>query len=112
MMGSNKLEVQTEKNSGGSAQSASGMYILAARDIFKALNELNRSGHVYSIYISFFEIYGNKLYDLLNGRRQLKTQADHQDNICVPGLHVLRIFLYFIVISFVAKTVCKCRRNV
>jgi kinesin family protein 2/24 len=39
-----------------------------------------------SIGISLFEIYGGKLFDLLNSRKQVKCLEDHRGKVCFPGL--------------------------
>ena len=51
-----------------------GLYFLAAADIFKFTKEKTHSD--VSVWISFFEIYGGKLYDLLNERRKLVARVD------------------------------------
>ncbi|CEO97869.1 hypothetical protein PBRA_005983 [Plasmodiophora brassicae] len=38
------------------------------------------------VFVSFFEIYGGKLFDLLNGRRQLVAREDRRQNVCIVGL--------------------------
>ena len=37
-------------------------------------------------YMSFFEIYGGKVVDLLNGKKQLAIQEDGNSKIQVVGL--------------------------
>jgi len=39
-----------------------------------------------SFYMSFFEIYGGKVSDLLNGKKKLAIQEDAQSRIQVTGL--------------------------
>lgn len=36
--------------------------------------------------MSCFEIYGGKLYDLLNGRQQLVMREDGKGRVCIVGL--------------------------
>ena len=55
----------------GSRPQIPGLYLLAAFDIFTLLQ--NYKG--YSIWVSFYEIYCGKLFDLLNERK-----------ICITGL--------------------------
>ena len=43
-----------------------GLYAMAVRDLFRLRPQGNR------VVVSFYEIYGGKLYDLLNGRRQIR----------------------------------------
>ena len=61
-----------------------GMYLLAAYDIFTLLNMEKYNG--FSIWLSFYEIYCGKLYDLLNDRNSLTVREDGKQNICIGGL--------------------------
>ena len=45
------------------------------------------SSHVnLALHVSFFEIYGGKVYDLLNGREKLVIREDARAQMCVVGL--------------------------
>eukprot|EP00672_Neobodo_designis_P019976 CAMPEP_0174828944 /NCGR_PEP_ID=MMETSP1114-20130205/1619_1 /TAXON_ID=312471 /ORGANISM="Neobodo designis, Strain CCAP 1951/1" /LENGTH=521 /DNA_ID=CAMNT_0016062677 /DNA_START=87 /DNA_END=1649 /DNA_ORIENTATION=+ len=57
-----------------------GVYVMAARDLYAGLQP------GMSICASFFEIYGDKLYDLLNDRAKLEPRDDGKGNINVVGL--------------------------
>jgi hypothetical protein len=69
--------------------------IRAAREI---LGELSRRRRLESdgssasnvtnlaLHVSFFEIYGGKVYDLLNGRAKLVIREDARSQMCVVGL--------------------------
>jgi kinesin family protein 2/24 len=61
-----------------------GLYYMAALDIFHALQAPEYE--YYSIHVSLFEIYGGKLFDLLNGRAAVKCLEDSKGNVCFPGL--------------------------
>ncbi|GIQ82708.1 kinesin-like protein [Kipferlia bialata] len=61
----------------------SGIYVLAAKDIFQRLRESDGS---MDTHIAFFEIYGGKLYDLLNERKRLYAREDGKGNVCIQGL--------------------------
>jgi hypothetical protein len=63
---------------------APGLYVLAARDIFQGLS-LEKFSFLRAC-VSFYEIYGGKLYDLLNGRTQLRALADANEAVVVKGL--------------------------
>ena len=39
-----------------------------------------------ALYVSCFEIYGGKLYDLLNARKGLLMREDGRRRICLVGL--------------------------
>ena len=66
-----------------------GLYALAARDIF----ELSRSSEYrhLQVYSSFFEIYGNGIFDLLNNRNKLRCMENHSKEVCVVGLTERRV---------------------
>ena len=61
-----------------------GLYYMAALDIFHALQSPEYES--YTIHVSLFEIYGGKLFDLLNGRAAVKCLEDSKGNVCFPGL--------------------------
>lgn len=66
-----------------------GIYLLAANDIFKILespefSELN-------IGVSFYEIYCDKAYDLLNQRNACPIRCDAKENVNIVGLCEKRI---------------------
>ncbi|KAA0166609.1 hypothetical protein FNF31_01387 [Cafeteria roenbergensis] len=64
--------------------STPGLYVLAARDIFAGLTHRRNAG--LRPVVSFFEIYGGKLFDLLNGRKQLRALTDAKEEVVVKGL--------------------------
>lgn len=78
MMGSNFTgkKVQEESNMG--------LYYMAALDVFHCLDDPEY--HHLSVGVSLFEIYGGKLFDLLNNRRAVKCLEDHQGKVQFPGL--------------------------
>jgi kinesin family protein 2/24 len=53
---------------------APGLYLLSAYDIFSTL-EQERYNHL-EIWVSFYEIYCGKLYDLLNDKNLLQARED------------------------------------
>ena len=59
-----------------------GLYLLAGYDIFSLLKNYNNL----SIWVSFYEIYCGKLFDLLNERKVLTAREDGKQNICIVGL--------------------------
>jgi len=58
-----------------------GMYLLAGRDLFQKANPAG-----ISVYISFYEIYGGKLFDLFHGRKRLEAREDAHKNVIIAGL--------------------------
>jgi hypothetical protein len=59
-----------------------GLYLLAVNDVFNRLRE-DPTLHV---SISFFEIYGSRLHDLLNNRAKLEAREDSQCEVRIVGL--------------------------
>ena len=61
-----------------------GLYVCAARDIFARANAKQSE-----VVCAFYEIYGRKLFDLLNGRAKLvaREDAEHVINICGLSEH-------------------------
>jgi len=82
MMGSNMTGV----NAGTATDDASnlGLYYLAALDIFDMVRRPEYS-HL-KVQVSLFEIYGGKLFDLLNSRGPVKCLEDSRGKVCFPGL--------------------------
>ena len=66
----------------GNKKQIPGLYLLAAYDIFSLLQNYQN----FSIWISFYEIYCGKLFDLLNERKILTAREDGKQNICIAGL--------------------------
>lgn len=77
MMGSNPA-------SPASVRVNAGLYVLAARDIFAHIKHPKYS-HLL-VFVSCFEIYGGKLFDLLNGRNIVKCLEDSKQQVQLPGL--------------------------
>ena len=61
-----------------------GLYLLSAFDIFTFL-DYECYNHL-EIWVSFYEIYCGKLYDLLDERKQLTAREDGKQNIIIVGL--------------------------
>lgn len=69
----------------GQQNYSNGIYVLAARDVFRLLNTKYRTEELY-VECAFFEIYGGKVYDLLNKRQKLRVLEDHRGKIQIVGL--------------------------
>ncbi len=77
MMGSNPAAPSAVKSNAG-------LYVLAARDIFHNLKSPQYRGLL--VFVSCFEIYGGKLFDLLNDRNVIKCLEDAKQQVQTPGL--------------------------
>ena len=62
---------------GNAKENNPGLYLLAARDI---MNTLQKYPELY-LCISFYEIYGVKLLDLLNEKKEVKCLEDDKKKI-------------------------------
>ena len=77
MLGNNHI-----KNDNG--PKVPGLYLLSCIDIFNLLKKKEYSN--LEIWVSFYEIYCNKLFDLLNNKNVLQAREDGKGNICIVGL--------------------------
>lgn len=59
--------------------------IKASQDIIRLMHHTYRN-QGFQLYVSFFEIYGGKLFDLLNDRRKLFMREDGKQQVCIVGL--------------------------
>lgn len=66
-----------------------GLYLLCAYDLINFL-EREEYSHL-DMLISFYEIYCNKLFDLLNDRNVLHPREDGKQNICIVGLQEYKV---------------------
>ena len=77
MLGNNHI-----KNDNG--PQVPGLYLLSCIDMFNLLKKKEYS-HL-ELWVSFYEIYCNKLFDLLNNKNILQAREDGKGNICIVGL--------------------------
>lgn len=66
----------------GDGKNVRGLYLLASKDVF----DLKNNFQDVSVWVSFYEIYCGKLYDLLNERNILHAREDAKNNINIVGL--------------------------
>jgi len=77
MLGNNHI-----KNDNG--PQVPGLYLLSCIDVFNFLQKKENSN--LELWVSFYEIYCNKLFDLLNNKNILQAREDGKGNICIVGL--------------------------
>ena len=77
MLGNNHI-----KNDNG--PQVPGLYLLSCIDMFNFLKKKEYSN--LELWVSFYEIYCNKLFDLLNNKHILQAREDGKGNICIVGL--------------------------
>ncbi|XP_027344851.1 kinesin-like protein KIN-13B [Abrus precatorius] len=62
----------------------------ASRDILRLMHHTYRN-QGFQLFVSFFEIYGGKLFDLLNDRKKLCMREDGKQQVCIVGLQEHRV---------------------
>ncbi|WOL00790.1 kinesin-like protein KIN-13B isoform X2 [Canna indica] len=62
----------------------------ASQDILRLMHHTYRN-QGFHLFVSFFEIYGGKLFDLLNDRKKLCMREDGKQKVCIVGLQEYRV---------------------
>ncbi|GAB4852579.1 Kinesin-like protein KIN-13B [Ancistrocladus abbreviatus] len=62
----------------------------ASQDILRLMCHAYRN-QGFQLFVSFFEIYGGKLFDLLNDRKNLFMREDGKKQVCIVGLQEYRV---------------------
>ncbi|KAL7222190.1 hypothetical protein ACSBR1_023991 [Camellia fascicularis] len=62
----------------------------ASRDILRLMHHTYRN-QGFQLFVSFFEIYGGKLYDLFSDRKKLCMREDGKQQVCIVGLQEYKI---------------------
>ncbi|KAG4388523.1 hypothetical protein GLYMA_09G190500v4 [Glycine max] len=62
----------------------------ASHDILRLMHHTYRN-QGFQLFVSFFEIYGGKLFDLLNERKKLCMREDGKQQVCIVGLQEYRV---------------------
>uniref|UniRef100_M4EEI2 Kinesin-like protein n=1 Tax=Brassica campestris TaxID=3711 RepID=M4EEI2_BRACM len=62
----------------------------ASRDILRLMHHTYKN-QGFQLFVSFFEIYGGKLYDLLSERKKLCMREDGKQQVCIVGLQEYRV---------------------
>ncbi|GAB4839204.1 Kinesin-like protein KIN-13B [Ancistrocladus abbreviatus] len=62
----------------------------ASQDILKLMRHTYRN-QGFQLFVSFFEIYGGKLFDLLNDRKNLFMREDGKKQVCIVGLQEYKV---------------------
>nr|GME01020.1 kinesin-like protein KIN-13B isoform X1 [Ipomoea batatas] len=57
----------------------------AAGDVFSLMHH-NYRNQGFQLFVSFYEIYGGKVFDLLNERKKLCMREDGKQQVCIVGL--------------------------
>ncbi|RDX63308.1 Kinesin-like protein KIN-13B, partial [Mucuna pruriens] len=74
----------------------------ASQDILRLMHHTYRN-QGFQLFVSFFEIYGGKLFDLLNDRKKLCMREDGKQQVCIVGLQEYRVFKVETIKEFIEK---------
>ncbi|GAU43456.1 hypothetical protein TSUD_140930 [Trifolium subterraneum] len=74
----------------------------ASQDILRLMHHTYQN-QGFQLYVSFFEIYGGKLFDLLNDRKKLLMREDGRQQVCIVGLQEYRVFEVETIKQFIEK---------
>lgn len=75
----------------------------AAGDILELMHETLYRNQGFRLWLSFFEIYGGKLYDLLCDRRKLCMREDGRQKVCIVGLQEFEVSDVQVVRDYIEK---------
>uniref|UniRef100_A0A8C8G4G8 Kinesin-like protein n=1 Tax=Oncorhynchus tshawytscha TaxID=74940 RepID=A0A8C8G4G8_ONCTS len=89
--GSGKTHTMGGDFSGKSQNNAKGIYAMAAQDVFALLKQRRYSGLDLCPYVTFFEIYNSKVFDLLNKKAKLRVLEDEKQQVQVVGLQEMYV---------------------
>ncbi|XP_036410840.1 kinesin-like protein KIF2C [Megalops cyprinoides] len=89
--GSGKTHTMGGDFSGKNQNSSKGIYALAAQDVFALLSQRRYSSMGLDPYVTFFEIYNGKLFDLLNKKAKLRVLEDGKQQVQVVGLREMYV---------------------
>ncbi|XP_027358124.1 kinesin-like protein KIN-13B isoform X1 [Abrus precatorius] len=74
----------------------------ASHDILRLMQHTYRN-QGFQLFVSFFEIYGGKLFDLLNDRKKLCMREDGKQQVCIVGLQEYRVSKVETIKDFIEK---------
>ncbi|KAK7354815.1 hypothetical protein VNO80_20314 [Phaseolus coccineus] len=75
----------------------------AAEDLVWQLHQPVYRNQRFKLWLSYFEIYGGKLYDLLSDRKKLCMREDGRQQVCIVGLQEFEVCDVEIVKEFIEK---------
>ncbi|XP_062996447.1 kinesin-like protein KIF2C isoform X3 [Elgaria multicarinata webbii] len=89
--GSGKTHTMGGDFSGKVQKASKGIYAFASQDVFLLQNQPRYKVLGLEIYVTFFEIYNGKLFDLLNKKAKLRVLEDGKQQVQVVGLQEMRV---------------------
>ncbi|XP_061859655.1 kinesin-like protein KIF2C isoform X2 [Colius striatus] len=84
--GSGKTHTMGGDFSGRAPNASKGIYAFASQDVFLLLNQPRYKNRHLEVYVTFFEIYNGKVFDLLNKKAKLRVLEDGKQQVQVVGL--------------------------
>ncbi|KAJ1169590.1 hypothetical protein NDU88_001482 [Pleurodeles waltl] len=84
--GSGKTHTMGGDFSGKSQNVSKGIYAFASRDVFLLQSQPRYQSLDIDVYVTFFEIYNGKVFDLLNQKAKLRVLEDGKQQVQVVGL--------------------------
>ncbi|XP_031234199.1 kinesin-like protein KIF2C isoform X2 [Mastomys coucha] len=84
--GSGKTHTMGGDLSGKSQNASKGIYAMASRDVFLLKSQPRYRNLNLEVYVTFFEIYNGKVFDLLNKKAKLRVLEDNKQQVQVVGL--------------------------
>uniref|UniRef100_A0A452HYY2 Kinesin-like protein n=1 Tax=Gopherus agassizii TaxID=38772 RepID=A0A452HYY2_9SAUR len=84
--GSGKTHTMGGDFSGKTQNVSKGIYAFASRDVFVLQSQPRYRNQDLEVYVTFFEIYNGKVFDLLNKKAKLRVLEDGKQQVQVVGL--------------------------
>ncbi|KAG8369947.1 hypothetical protein BUALT_Bualt14G0066200 [Buddleja alternifolia] len=75
----------------------------AAEDLVRLLHQPVYRNQRFKLWLSYFEIYGGKLYDLLSERKKLCMREDGRQQVCIVGLQEFEVLDVQIVKEYIER---------
>ncbi|XP_057430350.1 kinesin-like protein KIN-13A [Lotus japonicus] len=75
----------------------------AAEDLVRQLRQPVYRNQRFKLWLSYFEIYGGKLFDLLSDRKKLCMREDGRQQVCIVGLQEFEVSDVQVVKEFIEK---------
>ncbi|XP_073050337.1 kinesin-like protein KIN-13A [Primulina eburnea] len=75
----------------------------AAEDLVRYLHQPIYRTQRFKLWLSYFEIYGGKLFDLLSDRKKLCMREDGRQQVCIVGLQEFEVLDVQIVKEYIEK---------
>lgn len=89
--GSGKTHTMGGNFSGKTQNASKGIYAFASQDVFLLQNQPRYKAQGLEVFVTFFEIYNGKLFDLLNKKAKLRVLEDGKQQVQVVGLQEVQV---------------------